>query len=188
VLPPNIKADPSLALPPLVAHFTVLAPLDAYSNAPAMSLALIHQLFGHISDDVLDKMCCQQSLHGLPWIPPPRYAYDCAICSLSKLPQFRKGKTISTDLIPPGFLLHTEFVFWKVVTCCGVTAVFTLIDFRTQIPWLFCTASKKPPIHILWWIIAQLRRVNRKLVRICVDEDGALAGSFSPQSLFWLRI
>jgi hypothetical protein len=43
--------------------------------------------------------------------------------------------------------------------------------------WIFCTASKKPPVHIFRWFFSNLRRENITLVDICVDEDGALAGS-----------
>jgi hypothetical protein len=43
--------------------------------------------------------------------------------------------------------------------------------------WLFCTVSKKPPINILRWFFANLRWEKIPLASICVDEDGALAGS-----------
>jgi hypothetical protein len=170
VTPPKYKPDHSISVPPLAVNRTALDHVVAYSKPPSLSCALLHQQFGNISDDVLDRMCRQQTLGGLPRITNSRYAYDCAICSLGKLPQFRKGKTMSNDLIPPGSILYMEFSFWDVVSRRGFSAVFTIIDCRTHMLWVFCTGSKKPPM--------QLHREERTLARIHVDEDGALSGSY----------
>jgi hypothetical protein len=43
--------------------------------------------------------------------------------------------------------------------------------------WMFCTYSKKPPIHILRWFFTNLRRESHLLDNVRVDEDGALARS-----------
>jgi hypothetical protein len=114
---------------------------------------------------------------GLPKVPPPRYEYDCPVCSLGKLPQFRKGKTVSTAKLQPGELLHMDFAFWDILSRRNFTAVLTIVDACTRMLWLFCTASKKPPVHILRWFFANLRREKITLANIRVDEDGALAGS-----------
>jgi hypothetical protein len=52
------------------------------------------------------------------------------------------------------------------------TAVSTTIYAKTRMLWLFFTSSKKPPIHILRWFSANLRREKRTLENIRVDEDG----------------
>jgi hypothetical protein len=122
-------------------------------------------------------MCCEQTLTGLPHVPPPRYEYDCHVCSLVKLPKFRKGNTASTDNIKPGELLHMDFAFWYITSRRMFTSVLAIIDAKKRMLWLFCTSSKKPPIHILRWFFANLRREKRTLANIHVDENGALASS-----------
>jgi hypothetical protein len=51
------------------------------------------------------------------------------------------------------------------------------IDAKTRKLWIFCTASKKAPIHILWWLLSNIRCEHNALSRIRVDKDGALIGS-----------
>jgi hypothetical protein len=154
-----------------------LVPVIAYSKALVMTLYLLHQRFGSFSYDVLDTTYRQQTLLGLPRIPPPRYEYDCPVCSLGNLPQFHKGKTLSMATLKPGELLHMDFEFWDIVSRRLFTAMLTIVDAKTRMLWIFCTSSKKPPIHILKWFFANLRREPRALANIRVDEDGALSWS-----------
>jgi hypothetical protein len=141
-----------------------LVPVAVYSKAPVMTHALLHQWFGHFSDDVLDTMCRQQTLLGLPRIPPPRYEYDCPVCGLGKLPQFHKVKKI----IYGNYQAVSRRVF---------TAMLTIVDANTRMLWILCTSSKKPPIHILKWFFANLCRERRALANIRVDQDGDLSWS-----------
>jgi hypothetical protein len=67
-----------------------------------------------------------------------------------------------------------DFAFWDVVSHCGFTAMLTIIDAKTRTLWLFFTSSKKPPIHIVRWFFTQLRREQRTLATVRVDEDGSL--------------
>jgi hypothetical protein len=69
------------------------------------------------------------------------------------------------------------FAFWEILSRCNFTAILIIVDASTRMLWIFCTSSKKPPVHILGWFFANLRRENRTLVNISVDEDGALDGS-----------
>jgi hypothetical protein len=66
----------------------------------------------------------------------------------------------------PGELLHMDFSFWDILSHHNFTAVLAIVDATTCMLWLFCTASKKPPIHIIWWFFANLRRDKYTLVNI----------------------
>jgi hypothetical protein len=122
VVPPKIRSVAA------VQHLTVqLPPRVVYSKASIMTRALMHQRFGHISDDLID-MCKEQTLIGLPRFSPPIYAYNCPVYSLEKIPQFKKGKTVTTDRLKPGELLHMDFAFWNIVSRRGFTAVLTIVD------------------------------------------------------------
>jgi hypothetical protein len=103
-----------------------------YSMAPVMTRVLIYQRFGHCSDDILDIMCHEQTIVRLTRVPPPHYEYDCPFCSLGKLPQFRKGKTASTDTLKPGELLHIDFAFWDITSRCMFTSVLAIIEAKTR--------------------------------------------------------
>jgi hypothetical protein len=74
-------------------------------------------------------------------------------------------------------LLHIDFAFWNIFSHRGFTEVLTILDACSRFIWLFCTESKKPPIHMLRWFIANLHREDHTLARIRVNEDGALEGS-----------
>jgi hypothetical protein len=93
-----------VVLPPMmtIQDAGVLPPLMAYSMTPVMTRTLRNQQFSRVSDNILDKMYRDQTMIGLPRVPPPRYTYACHICSFDKLPQFRKGNTASTENIQPG--------------------------------------------------------------------------------------
>jgi hypothetical protein len=64
--------------------------------------------------------------------------------------QVRKGKTVDTSTLQPGELLHIDFAFWDVLSHRGFNAALMIIDTNTRFLWLFCTASKKLPVHIHW--------------------------------------
>jgi hypothetical protein len=104
-------------------------------------------------------------------------AYLACLCSLGKLPQFQKGNTSSTDKLKPGELLHIDFTFWDIPSHHMFTAFLTIIDAKERMVCIFCTSSKKLPIHILRWLFTNLIREKRTLESICLDEDGAHDGS-----------
>jgi hypothetical protein len=77
----------------------------------------------------------------------------------------------------PGELLHMDFAFLDILFYRNFTAILTIVDACMQMIWIFCTVHKKPPIHVLRWFFANLRREKRTLASIRVDEDGALTES-----------
>jgi hypothetical protein len=90
----------------------------------------------------------------------------CPICALGKMTQVRKGKTVDTSSFATGELFHIDFEFWDTLSRRGFTVMIITIDAKTRNLWLFCTTSKKPPIHILRWFFSNLRCEGRTLVRI----------------------
>jgi hypothetical protein len=81
-------------------------PVVYFSKAPTLTRALLHQRFAHCGDDVLDTMCRKQTVQGLPKRPPPRYDFDCAICSLRKMTREIKGKTCDTAALSWRFIAY----------------------------------------------------------------------------------
>jgi hypothetical protein len=99
------------------------------------------------------------------------------VYSINKLPQYKIGKTVTTDHLNPGELLHMGFAFWNMLPRRGFTAVLKIVDVCSRFIWIFCTASKKPPINIRWWFNVNLRREHHTLAHIHIDEELALADS-----------
>jgi hypothetical protein len=100
-----------------------------------------------------------------------------ALCTFGKLPQLSKGNTVSTGHLHSEESLHMDFAFLNIVSRHRLLAVLEIVDACSRFLWVFLTSSKKLPIHILHWFIANLRREKRLLTNICVNEDGALARS-----------
>jgi len=53
-----------------------------------------------------------------------------------------------------------------------------IIDAKTHMLWLFCTSNKRAPIKILSYFFSIMKKENKVLHSIRVDEDGALARSY----------
>jgi hypothetical protein len=56
-------------------------------------------------------MCQQQTIIGLPIQPLPQDTNKCPVCLMSKFSHQPRGKTITTDHLQPGELLHLDFTF-----------------------------------------------------------------------------
>jgi hypothetical protein len=116
-------------------------------------------------------MCRNQTLAGFSLLPPPRYTLMIAPYTvLASFHSSKRVKTNCTKAMAPGECLHMDFEFWDILSR-------RISDAATRILWLFCMDSKKPPLHILRWLFANLLREDRHLVNIRVNEDGALARS-----------
>jgi hypothetical protein len=74
--------------------------------------------------------------------------------------QTQKGKTVHAESLGLAELLHIDFALCDTVSHRGFHAILMIIDAKSRTLWLFCTASKKPPLHILQWFFANLRRDN----------------------------
>ena len=72
-------------------------------------------------------------------------------------------------------MLHMDFDFWDKVSIRGFTSMLAIIDACTCLLWLFCTASKRPPLEILEYFLAMLQKEGHTVKTIHVDEDGSLA-------------
>jgi hypothetical protein len=81
--------------------------------------------------------------------------------------QVRKWKTVDTSYLFPGELLHIDFAFWDLISRHGFSAMRVAIYANTCKLWLFCTASKKAPLHILRWIFSNLRREYEAHICCC---------------------
>jgi hypothetical protein len=149
---------------------------SATSESPWNHL-LVHQCLGHNSDEVLDTMCHQQSLLGLPKHPFPPRDCPCIICITTKTVHPPRAKLTSAIITKREHLLHIDFSFWNVVSIHSFTSLLSIIDGKDRMLWSFPTASKRPPIQILDFFFTMLQHDSIIIQAIWVDEDGALANS-----------
>ncbi len=139
---------------------------------------LVHQRLAHCNQRKLDDMCRRSTLLGLPRKPFPPCTHQCPICLMSKFSHPPKGQTTSTNHLTPGQLLHLDFGFWDLTSHRGFSSMLLIIDAKTRMLWLFCTSNKRAPIKILSYFFSIMKRENKIIKTIRVDEDGALARSF----------
>jgi hypothetical protein len=123
-------------------------------------------------------MCRHSTLLGLPHKPFPPCQHQCPICLMSKFSHPPKGPTTSTSHLSPGQLLHIDFGFRDITSHRGFSSMLLIIDAKTCMLWIFCTANKRAPIKILSYFFSIMKKENKNITTIRVDEDGALARSY----------
>jgi hypothetical protein len=148
------------------------------ANHPPLRRALVHQRLAHCNPRKLDDMCRKSTLLGLPKQPFPSSPKQCPVCIMSKFSHPPKGHTTNTDNLLPGQLLHLDFGFWDTPSHRGFTSMLLIIDAKTRMLWLFCTANKRPPLKILDYSLSTLTKENKTIHTIRVDEDGAFARNY----------
>ena len=93
---------------------------------------LLHQRLAHCNSRKLDTMCRLNTLHGLPPNLSRNDNRECPICLMSKFSHPPKGKTINTEALHPGELLHIDFGFWDIPSHRGFTSMLLIIDAKTR--------------------------------------------------------
>ncbi len=147
------------------------------TNSP-LPRSLIHQRLAHCNHRKIDIMCRQGTLTGLPKRALPLPHTECPICLMSKFVHPPKGKTISTEHLHPGELIHIHFSFWDTTSIRGFTSMLLIIDAKTRMIWLFCSSTKRAPLITVQYFFNIIQKENKTPKTIRVDEDGALARNF----------
>jgi hypothetical protein len=68
-----------------------------------------------------------------------------------------------------------DFAFWNISSLHGFTSMLVIIDASTRMLWVFCTASKTPPMRIIQYFFNVLEQEHCFPKTIHVNEDGTLA-------------
>ncbi len=68
-----------------------------------------------------------------------------------------------------------DYAFWDIPSIRNFSSMLVIIDAKTRMLWLFCTSSKRPPMHIISYFFDILSRENCTSKTIHVDEEGSLA-------------
>ncbi len=137
--------------------------------------ALLHHHLRHGSDHNLDLMCHQQTLLGLPKRLFPQPKQVCPICIKAKFKHFPKGTTMSTTHLAKGEYLHLDYAFWDIPSIRHLTSMLVIADAKTCMLWLFCTSSKRAPLHIITCFFNILSCEGCITKTIHVDENRSLA-------------
>jgi hypothetical protein len=167
-----VKPKTSICNPPLVSPIG-----NGATSEASLNRLLVHQRLGHSSDKVIDSMCRQQSLLGLPKTPFSQRSSPCTICLTTKTIHPPKAKFTETNLTRRGQLLHIDFSFWNVCSIRGFTSLLSVIDGKDRMLWNFPTASKRVPLSILDFLFTMLNREGITIENVRVDEDSALANN-----------
>jgi hypothetical protein len=97
---------------------------------------------------------------------------------MSKFSHPPTGKTLNTDHLHQGELLHLDFSFWDIRSHRGFTSTLLIIDAKTRMLRIFCSSNKRAPLKTIEYFFSILHQENRPPKTIRIDEDGALARNY----------
>ncbi len=159
-----------------ITSFLPAPTVNTSRGSTTLTRDLVHQRLANSCDDIVDKICIDQTMLGLPKSPFPKRTCQCPLYALASL-TCPRGKFLDSSLLRRGQLLHIDFAFWDKVSKLGFTSVLSIIDASTRMLCVCCTATKCAPLEILDYFLYILLKENMQIHTVCVDEDGALARS-----------
>ena len=141
-----------------------------------LTAELIHQKCAHYHYDRIQHLARNDLITGLPKHLPPMDK-PCPICLAMKSRKLPRKKKVDWTQFEPGESMHMDFAFMPVTSIRGFTAFLSIKDAATNYTWIFLSRNKRPPLDILSYFISILKKENRSIRYIRVDEDKALANS-----------
>ena len=88
-----------------------------------------------------------------------------------------KGTTIHTNNLQPGEIIHMDFDFYNVTPIRGFTSMITVVCAKTLMIWVFHNASKRDPVHIIFFILTTFKNEQHLYKRVKVYEYGSMEKS-----------
>ena len=115
-------------------------------------------------------MCRHKNLDGLPkHFPKKIHKAPGTVCYTTKTTTINKGTAVDTSYLQPVELVYIDFSFYKITSICGFTFIITVVCAKTRILWVFPTASKITPVHVIRFILTTL--MNEQHPCKCVRAD-----------------
>ena len=90
---------------------------------------------------------------------------------------FLTGTTVDKTYFQPGELVTIYLALCNVNSIFGFTSILTVVWAKTIMLWLFPTASKKSPVHIICLILTTLKNKQHTCKHLRFDKYGALENS-----------
>ena len=87
---------------------------------------------------------------------------------------YPKATTVDTNKIQPRELIHMEFDLYNVTSIHVLISMLNVVCTNTRMIWIFPTASKRYPVHIVRFILTTLDNEQHICKFVRVDEYGAL--------------
>ena len=146
---------------------------NAYDDTMISSLQ-VHHKYNYVQYEMLHKTYMSGQVDHFPKVL--QIKCKCNICLHYKLIRVPMSVEINDySLYPPDSFLFIDFSFYNITSIRGFKSVLDIICVSTHYSFAFIMRCKQPPIIILKWLFAILRKED-KIVRIVrIDEDGELA-------------
>ena len=161
-------------LPPNTSSITPIA----CSAARKMILTpeLIHHKCAHYHYERIQHLATHELITGLPKHLPSMNK-PCPICLAMKSRKLNRKKKQDWSQYSPGESIHMDFAFMPQTSIRGFTSFLSVKDAATNYTWIFLSRNKRPPLDVLTFFISILKKEQRIIRYVRVDEDGALANS-----------
>ena len=161
-------------LPPNTNTITPIA--CSAARKMVLTADLIHHKCAHYHYERIQHLATHEMITGLPK-HLPSMEKPCPICLAMKSRKLNRKKKQDWSKYEPGESMHMDFAFMPETSIRGFTSFLSIKDAATNYTWIFLSRNKRPPLDILTFFISILKKENRYIRYVRVDEDGALANS-----------
>ena len=150
---------------------------------------LWHQRLGHSGDNVMAAL--HKCVDGVHQLKPHKHPFrKCECCIKGKITAAPKNKTTSRTTTARGQLFHMDFGFVRgtkfkekdvkgriVTSRDGYNSYLIVVDVHTRYSWVFLSATKEPPLHIVKTFLQRFGIKEGTYRQIRCDQGNELARS-----------
>jgi len=150
-----------------------IKPLACSEATRKISLAadLIHHKCAHFHYGRIRHLVHHELITGLP-TNLPTMEKPCPICLAMKSRKNPRKKKVDWSKYEPGESIHMDFAFMTETSIRGFTAFLSIKDAATNYMGIFLSRNKRPPFDVITFFISILKKENRTIRYVRVDEDG----------------
>jgi hypothetical protein len=174
----RVGSDEEFHFPLTTAHGTDFIavrvnPHVTTSEEISHKVSLIHDVSKHMSSEALFVLlhlrlgCAPVSaikamkdgnVDGFPQGVEIPESFQCPICLVQKNVALPRGHSIPKSIPRKGVRYAADFAFVKTASIRGYTCFLVLVEEDSSYLWFFARRSKQPPVSLLKWFIADVRK------------------------------
>jgi hypothetical protein len=167
------QIDPSSTLA-TSSHVPVVARLQTPDKS--QQALYWHIKLGHENMDYVRETAKSGTIRGMPK-NIGNLKFECPLCKIATASRIPRGGPVDTTELRKGVRIHADYAIFNVESCRGFKSALLVTEAVTRRKWGFPTRSRSPPVHIMRWLVNNMRKQGYAALELRVDEDGALVRS-----------